>query len=201
MLRQTSTDGLPPHETVVTRWFGPQFDRLHPLLQDLHRHGGTLRGIVTIDLGRGVAGWIGRRLANRLGIPADVSKRGFEVDIRHTADALHWNRRFDNGDRVSTVFYPVGTWPSGHWIERTGKLHMTLTVDVINGGWHWRALGFDLGGLRLPIWLFPRSRAYKQIKDGKYFFSVAFVVPVLGTVLRYEGLLAPEIHSALRSTS
>jgi hypothetical protein len=195
MVSPTSTDRRSLHETAVTRWFGPQFDQLHPLLQGLHRHGGRMRGLITIESGRGLARWIGRRLAHRLGIPADVAQRGFEVDIRHTGDALYWNRRFDNGDQMCSVFHPVSTWPGGYWIERTGKLHMKLTVDVIDGGWHWRALGFELGGLRFPVWLFPRSHAYKKIKDGKYFFSVAFIMPVLGTVLRYEGLLEPEIVS------
>ena len=40
----TALDG----DTVVVRWFGASFDALHPRLQDLHRHGGVLRGEVTI---------------------------------------------------------------------------------------------------------------------------------------------------------
>jgi hypothetical protein len=32
-------------ENAVTRWFADAFVHLHPLLQDLHRRRGTLRGI------------------------------------------------------------------------------------------------------------------------------------------------------------
>ena len=180
-------------ENAVTRWFGPQFGRLHPLLQALHRRGGTLRGIVDIQLGRGLAGRIGRRIARRLGVPVHAPQLGLAVDIRHYDAALHWARRFGNGETMLSVFRPVGTWPHGHWTERTGMLDLKLTVDVIEGGWYWRPLGMRAGGLPLPLWLFPRSRAYKRIEDGKYLFCVQFAVPLLGNVLRYGGSLDAEL--------
>jgi hypothetical protein len=135
------------------------------------------------------AGWIGTRLTRKLGIPEEARSYGFEVDIRHDADALHWHRSFDNGVRASSVFRPVGTWPKGYWIERTGFLRMRLTVDVIDGGWYWRGLGAEVHRLPLPLRLFPRSKAYKRIEAGRYFFCVEFVFPWVGRVLRYAGTL------------
>lgn len=49
-------------ENAVTRWFGEDFGRLHPLLQTLHRHDGTLRGPVILWFAHGRAGAMGRRL-------------------------------------------------------------------------------------------------------------------------------------------
>jgi hypothetical protein len=176
-------------DNAVTVWFGAHFVELHPLLQALHRNGGTLKGVVDIELGYGIAGWVGRRLARTLGMPTDAPRRGFEVDIRHDATCFTWSRRFDNGALMSTVFEPVGTWPNGYWVERTGTARVKLTVDVIDGGWYWRALGITAGGLSLPLWLFPRSSAYKRIDDGKYVFGVEFALPLLGMALRYRGAL------------
>jgi len=182
-------------ETAVTRWFGPHFDSLHPLLQALHRSGGSLTGTIIIEPGRGLAGWVGRRLAGRLGMPVDRRERGFTVEIRHDDGVLHWNRHFDDGSRMVSLFRPVGTWPEGYWIETTGKLRLTLTVDVIEGGWYWRPLHIALGRLRLPLALFPRAAAYKRIEAGRYRFCVAFTVPILGMVLHYGGLLEAEAAS------
>jgi hypothetical protein len=179
-------------ETAVTSWFGRHFDTLHPLLQALHRTGGLLAGTITIETGPGLAGWVGRRLARRLGIPVDQRERGFTVEIRHDDGVLHWNRQFDDGSRMVSRFQPVGTWPEGYWVETTGPLRLTLTVDVVAGGWYWRPLRIALGRLRLPLLLFPRTAAYKRIEAGRYRFSVAFVLPILGMVLRYGGLLAAE---------
>jgi Domain of unknown function (DUF4166) len=180
------------HETAVTRWFGPRFDTLHPLLQALHRVGGRLSGTITIEFGQGLAGWAGRRLARRLGIPIDRRERGFAVEIRHDEGVLHWNRLFDNGSRMISQFRPVGTWPDGYWVESTGPLRLTLTVDVIEGGWYWRPLRVAIGRLRLPLMLFPRTEAYKRVEAGRYRFRVAFALPVLGMILSYGGLLDAE---------
>jgi hypothetical protein len=175
--------------TAVTRWFGPRFAALHPLLQAVHRNGGTLSGTIRIEFGSGIAGWLGRRLARRLGIPTDRSECGFAVEIRHEDDVLHWLRHFENGSRMISLFRPIGTWPEGYWLESTGPLHFTLTVDVIDGGWYWRPLRVVFGRLALPIFLFPRTEAYKRIEEGRYRFCVSLTLPIIGTVLRYGGLL------------
>ncbi|MES2946605.1 MAG: DUF4166 domain-containing protein [Pseudomonadota bacterium] len=175
--------------TVVSRWFGKRFSELHPLLQSLHLKGGTLRGMIEIRTGAGLAAWIGKRLAASLGIPVDKLRRGFEVEIRHTSKALEWRRTFDNGQTLVSIFEPVGVWPQGYWIERTGPLSLQLTVDVNDGAWQWRPLRASYRGLRLPLCLLPQSRAGKRIVDGKYVFHVEFALPVMGKVLSYSGTL------------
>jgi hypothetical protein len=176
-------------ETAVTRWFGPHFAELHPLLQALHRQGGRLSGRIEIGFGPGLAGWAGRRLARRLGLPADRAESGFTVEIRHEDGVLHWDRRFENGNCMVSRFRPVGTWPDGYWLEETGQLRLRLTVDIVEGGWHWRPLGLRWGWVPLPLGLVPRSLAYKRIEGGRYRFEVAFTLPVFGRLLRYGGLL------------
>ena len=57
-------------------WFDGAFTRLHPLLQQLHRTGGTLDGVIGIRTGRGIAGILGRRLAARLGVPLPRAPQG-----------------------------------------------------------------------------------------------------------------------------
>lgn len=183
-------------ENVVTRWFGGQFARLHPLIQDLHRHGGRLSGEVEIETGQGLGAAVGRRLAKKLGVPLDRPRCGFEVEIRHTEQGLLWSRHFAGGNRMVSVFEPVGHWPDGHWVERTGPITLILGVEVIDGGWHWQPRAAKMGRLPVPLWLLPRSHAYKRIEDGRYRFSVSFSLPVLGVVLSYRGLLAVEAGAA-----
>ncbi len=176
-------------ENAVTRWFGAQFELLHPLLQDLHRQGGHLQGTISIEFGKGIAGWIGKRLARKLGIPIDCTDCAFEVEISHTPDFLLWLRRFSNSSTMLSVFQPVGCWPDGYWIEQTGFLQLRLTVDIIEDGWYWRVLSARAGKLVFPKWLLPRSTAYKRIENGKYYFCVEFALPLLGTLVRYGGVL------------
>lgn len=182
-------------DTVVSDWFGPAFGRLHPMLQELHRHGGQLRGPVGIRFGRGLAGIVGRRIARRLGIPHDGGRHTLQVTISHEDGALHWNRRFDDDRCFPSTFLPSGHWPDGCWVEETAAITLLLQVDVIDGGWYWRCIGARRGAWRIPRWLLPRSRAGKRIEDGRYRFDVSFSLPLFGEVLAYGGLLEAESAS------
>jgi hypothetical protein len=179
--------------TLVRDWFGAQFGELHPLLQQLHTEGGRLAGEVQLEFGSGLAGWLGRRLAKRMGLPREPGRIPLEVTITHTPQVLVWARRFGAAHEMVSLFEPVGHWPGGHWRERTGALHFRLTVDVREGGWYWRVLGASLHGLPLPVALLPRSHAYKRIEGGAYRFEVAFIAPLLGRMLAYGGLL--QLHA------
>ena len=175
--------------TPSSQWFGDRFAELHPLLQNLHIHGGTLSGPVDIALGRGLAGIVGRRLAGKLGIPVDGDRHTLRVAISHQADGLHWDRCFDNEHWVRSLFQPIGQWPDGCWVENTGPIELFLSVDIREGGWYWRVLKGRLGGIKLPRWLLPQTTAYQLIEDDRYRFYVGISVPMLGTVLSYSGLL------------
>lgn len=175
---------------LVQNWFGPAFDQLHPLMQKLHTHGGILKGDVTISYGKGLCGFIGRRLAKKLGVPPPGSHQ-LEVTIFHTKQALHWHRNFDNQGEVKSVFIPHGRKKhGGYWLEKTGSIEFLLDVDVINSGWHWRCIQAKAFGLSLPQFLLPRTTAYKQVEHNQYRFYVGFTLPLLGELLCYSGLLA-----------
>ena len=55
-------------------------------------------------------------------------------------------------------------------------------------------------GLRLPLWLAPRSNSFEAECDGRYRFSIEVSHPLTGLLVKYEGwLLEPE--RAARSIS
>jgi hypothetical protein len=176
-------------ENAVTKWFGEDFGRLHPLLQTLHRRDSTLRGEVTLWFAQGRAGAMGRRLARHLGIPDVAGQHPFEVEIRHDATTMSWERRFNHAHPMPSRFRLVGQWPDEQWIEHTEPLEFTLTVSVIEGGWYWHVVGVRLRGMPLPLSLMPRVTAYKRIEDGRYRFHVGIALPALGDVFSYSGLL------------
>lgn len=175
------------NNTVV--WFGDAFGQLHPMIQKLHVDGGTLAGDVNISYGSGVAGAIGRRLAKKMNIPAAGSHH-LSVEISHNDEGLHWNRCFNHRDTVYSVFRPVGVIGSGYWIENTGLLTMKLTVELRDGGWHWRCLSVSLAGIPIPRWLLPETIAYKRVEQGQYHFHVEFRLPIAGQLICYTGLLS-----------
>ena len=103
-LEASAADG----DSAVMKWFGEDFDRLHPLLQTLHRQDSTLSGEVTLWFGAGRAGAMGRRLARHLGIPDIAGQHHLEVEVCHDATTMWWKRRFDHSHPVLSRFRLVG---------------------------------------------------------------------------------------------
>lgn len=178
---------------LVSQWFGADFVHLHPLLQHLHLHGGVLAGDVELSYGKGLAGVIGRRLGRRLGLPGESGRVALRVEIAHDAQGLHWNRVFAGSQRMNSLFTPHGNYPAGHWSETSGPVTLQLGVAINQGGWYWQPRAMRLRGMPLPLWLLPRSHAYKRIVSGplgeRYQFSVSFNLPLLGQLLGYAGEL------------
>jgi hypothetical protein len=179
-----------PNE-LVKNWFGSQFDNLHPLLQKLHTDGGRLTGDVEISYGKGLAGVIGARLGNKMNLPNEGWHK-LAVSISHDCDGLHWGRCFDDQILVESLFKPIGNIQQGYWIETTGPLSMKLTVDINNGGWFWRCLKVNFLSIPIPRWLIPHTNAFKIIENGKYRFHVEFSLPIIGSLVSYQGLLRAE---------
>ena len=176
---------------LVENWFGDEFDNLHPLLQQLHTDGGRLSGDVEISYGKGLAGIIGARLGKKMNLP-NKGVHQLVVNISHDNDGLHWGRCFNHQALVESIFKPVGNIHQGYWVETTGPLTMKLTVDIKNGGWFWRCLKINFFGLPIPLWLIPQANAYKVIESDKYRFYVEFSLPILGSLVCYQGLLHAE---------
>jgi len=174
--------------TIVKDWFADDFSKLAPELQALHHNGGVLVGKVDVVLGKGIAGVIGQRLSKKLNLPAE-GLNDLCVTISHSDAGLHWDRKFNDDTEMKSTFEPIKTMKDGYWIEKTGPLHMKLTVDIKNEGWYWRCLSFSIFGVPLPTFLFPKSKAYKYIENGQYKFYVGFEAPVFGLLLSYSGLL------------
>lgn len=173
----------------VMEWFGPSFQALDPLLQDLHRHGGKLSGEVDIEFGRGLAGMMGRRLAAKVGLPTVPGAYAFEVSITHVGGALRWSRKFNDCTEMVSLFVPHGVYPQGYWRETTGALALDLGVAIRDGGWYWIQRRISIFGVPLPLAWFPKSQAYKRINQGLYEFSVSFRFSLIGQLVRYSGNL------------
>jgi hypothetical protein len=181
--------------SLVSDWFGEKFFELHPLLQKLHKSGGVLSGTVNVKLATGIAGYFGKHLAKKFGIPFHSREQSFSVAITHHVDGLHWDRCFDSS-QMRSVFLPVGNMTNGYWLETTGDFKLYLTVDIKDGGWFWRCVSIKFKNITVPLCLLPRVNAYKKIEGEKYRFYVGFSLPILGEVLSYSGLLTPVVSLA-----
>lgn len=178
------------HDHLVENWFGAAFTQLAPQLQALHGQGGTLRGPCGVTYGSGLAGMVGKVLARKLGIDDGRRAAMLSVKIGSDATGLLWSRRFNDGPLFVSHFEPVGHYPDGYWLERSGRVKLRFGVSIKNGAWHWEQQRLSWLGMPLPGALMPRVIASKAVIDASYVFCVAVKFPLLGTVLSYRGALS-----------
>jgi hypothetical protein len=150
--------------------------------------GGVLTGPVQVSFGQGLGGLIGKRLASR--VPTRAGAHQLKVVIQSQAGTLHWARSFNGRSEFRSKFVPVGRYPTGHWVERSGLLSLELGVKVRAGGWHWEHRKTSFLGIPIPKALLLTTLASKSIEGELYRFSVEVRAPALGKLLGYSGTLA-----------
>ncbi len=178
-------------KTVTQQWFGEHFNQLHPDLQVLHTHGGTLFGEVEVSYGAGLAFLIGKRFGKKLGLPKTAGVTELRVEISHTDDAMIWCRQFSNTPNAMTsLFSPQGMYPFGNWTETIGAITIDLGVEIRHGEWHWVQRAAKLMGVPIPKLLLPAVTASKFVSDNLYHFNVMLSHRGLGMLLQYSGALS-----------
>lgn len=177
-------------KTITEQWFGEHFKALHPKIQKLHTHGGTLSGEVNVEYGTGMGNLLGRRLGRKLGLPQSPGPTSLRVDISHTDSSMIWSRQFGASDKpMVSCFKPEGTYDNGCWTETTGNIAIQLGVVVQNGEWHWIQRSARVVNKSIPAFLIPAVKAYKCIKNDLYHFEVELYKRELGLLVRYSGEL------------
>ncbi|WNZ55681.1 DUF4166 domain-containing protein [Microbulbifer sp. MKSA007] len=179
---------------AVTNWFGPDFNKLNPLLQRLHTKGAKLSGEVKVQFGSGLAGIIGKRIAGKLGVPQNTRESPFSVNIQHTQHKLIWSRTFSNSHSMTSEFVPIGTREkAGYWIEKTGIINIRLGVSIEEGNWFWAPQSVSILHIPIPSVLRPRIVAGKSIINNQYHFEVSISLPIIGFSFGYSGILREQL--------
>ncbi|WP_444920009.1 DUF4166 domain-containing protein [Microbulbifer sp. CnH-101-G] len=151
-----------------------------------------------IRFGSGVAGWIGRRMARKLGGPAKAGKVPFSVEIHHSTKTLIWSRTFANSHTFTSEFHPVKTYQQGgYWVESTGPIKIQLGVSTEGGNWQWLQRSVSIFRLPIPTIFRPKVSAGKAIVNELYQFEVKISLPVLGFLFGYSGTLKEDVEETI----
>ena len=101
-----------------------------------------------------------------------------------------WRRDFDGRAMVSKQSLGTGRH-QGLLIERVGIFNLGLALVEDSGRLKLVARSFDVCGLPLPKFLAPILNAYEYAIGDRFHFHVELGVPLLGSLVRYEGWLGP----------
>ena len=177
---------LPP-QPLFQRILGDAWNQLPAEVRRLHgvSQRSAFTGTCTVHRGSQP---LARLAAALIGFPKAGAGQSIRVDLRVAAGAEHWVRSI-GGRRFSSVLRQ-GRGRS-EWLLR--ESFGPITVDIallLDGGFLCYILrGWTLFGIRLPLWLGPRSTALETAQEGKFCFDVTIGHPLTGVIVQYRGLL------------
>ena len=159
---------------------GELFDRLPETVRRAHVGNIRLTGQARVTRG----GAIASALANMMGLPHASDRVGMTVEGDHLPDRMIWNRRF--GERQFQSCFRLN---GGRLIESLGPFRLKLRLDVRNHRLRYVLERVTLFGVLVPRALAPTLEAWEGERDGRYEFAVEVRLPIIGRLVRYEGLL------------
>jgi Domain of unknown function (DUF4166) len=172
--------------SIYQRLLGADFERLGPILQEVHGAVPNLRahGRVTVTHGGGRL----VRLLNRL---MHVPPPGVNVDLRlqvaRTHDREHWVRDFGGKPLVTEQWAQ-----NGFFIEAVGPIHMAMRLRVQGSMLCFDPVRTTCWGIPVPGWLRVKVRAEVHERGEGWHILVETNSGLLGLMFRYEGLIALE---------
>lgn len=166
---------------VFARVLGPRYAELAPRVRALHEKHGVSHGTAVVTGARSPLARLVRRLA---GLPEPHPGVALAFERARHGDAEIWTRRFDAVPMTSTIA-ACGT----ELHERLGPFAMTFALTPEDGALRWRLTRLHAFGLRWPQWLARGVSAFEHERDGRYAFVAEARLPVVGLLVRYEGVL------------
>ena len=159
---------------------GEGFDQLPETVR--RAHVGTIRLSGQACVTRG--GTIANIVANAMGLPPAADRTAMTVEGDHLPDRMIWSRRF--GDRKFESCFQL---QQGRLIESLGPFRLRLRLDVRDQRLRYLLERVTLFGIPVPRSLAPSLEAWEGERDGRYDFAVEVRLPLIGRLVRYEGLL------------
>lgn len=159
---------------------GDDFVRLPETVRRAHVGNVRLTGQARVTRG----GALANALANMVGLPHASDRVEMTVEGDHLPDRVIWNRRFGEQRFVSSFRLRYG-----RLIEPVGPFHLQLRLEVRDHRLHYVLERVTLFGISVPRSLAPDLEAWEGERDGRYEFAVEVRLPVIGRLVRYEGLL------------
>ncbi|MBM2710257.1 DUF4166 domain-containing protein [Mesorhizobium caraganae] len=156
-------------------------------IRAMHERVGTAEGRGSVERGVGIlsrlSGWL-------VGFPPACADLPVQVRFDAGKDGETWTRTSGSHTFSSRQF--VGEGRSQRLLcERFGPLTFAMALVAEQGRLSLVLRRWSFLGLKLPMWLCPRSASYEGVEDDRFRFHVEISHPLTGLIVRYRGWLEP----------
>ncbi len=172
--------------TLFQSLLGASFFRLAGTVRALHsiQGHGKYTGRATVQRGSNPIAGLCATIA---GLPPTATDIPITVEFDADATGETWKRDFD-GYRMHSRLRRRGK----QLVERLGPVQIRSTLRAVEGAIWWEPVGVRLFGVvSLPKSWFADVHCREREHEGRYEFLVEASLPLVGSVIRYEGWLEP----------
>lgn len=183
---RTNHDSTPVSATLFQSLLGASFFRLPATVRALHsiRGHGKYTGRATIERGRNP---IARLCATIAGLPHTAADIPTTVEFHADATGETWRRDF-GGHPMQSRLRRRGR----QLVERLGPVQVRFVLRAGENAIWWEPVGARLFGVvPLPVSWFANMHCREREHEGRYEFLVEASLPLIGSLIRYEGWLEP----------
>jgi hypothetical protein len=172
---------------LYRRLLGADFNRLPPMVRQLHDFEGTSVWSGSADVERG-SSLAARLLATSLGLPPAGRGQRLTVTFMRDGSGEIWERRYN-----STVFRSHQSQRDGGLSEKVGAARLSLAPMVDETGLRLSLVGVTVAGIAVPSALLPVIVTLEHENGGRYAFDVEcrYERFGIGRIVRYAGWLTP----------
>ncbi|MFL6254863.1 MAG: DUF4166 domain-containing protein [Pyrinomonadaceae bacterium] len=171
--------------TLYERLVGESWNGLDEPVRRLHLRA---RGAGLFAVRRG-EGRLARIVARLMGLPEGGEAVQLLLAVEPHGEGERWRRNFAGRDFVTEQSEHAGTLLA----ERAGPFELLFRLKVEGGALAYRHAGAALraGSLRvnMPRLLAPRVEAWERAGEDGVHVSVCVTAPLVGLLIRYEGLV------------
>lgn len=164
------------------------WQQLPPAVQAMHDSSPLLQASGRADVA-GAAHLPARLLRRLLGLPAPGPRQALNLTIERNQTCEVWTRRFTDRRMQSTLVRRTG---SPLLYERLGPARLGFALRRDGDAIDWQLRSLHVFGLPMPRVLRGRVLSRSGMHDGRYHFSVAVWLPLLGQLIAYDGWLEPD---------
>lgn len=192
------TDAPRQDRYVYAAILGDAWDRLPEPIRRLHALDGRLVAKGRARVERGV-GLLSRLAGAMMRFPKAAADTPVQVQFELNGGVETWTRTFGDERFSSRQF--AGTGRSERLlVEQFGPMKFAMALVADDERLRLVLRRWSFLGLKLPMWLCPRSDAFESVQDGRFHFDVEISHWLTGLIVRYRGWLEPEASQADRTT-
>lgn len=170
------------YTSLYRRVMGPAFSHLSEPVCEMHEvfGDGGAKGEAVVSRGRSLAA---RIVAGLFRFPP-AGKHPLHVSFEEENGTERWIRDFSGRCFSSRL-----SEEKGRLVERFGALRFAFDLLPHGNGLSMEMRGWTFLGVRLPLFLAPRSIAYEWAEEDRFHFDVSIALPLIGLIVHYRGWL------------